>query len=388
MKSIKNIDLNNKTVLVRVDFNVPLNLNKVSDDSRIKASLETIKYLIEQNSKIVLISHLGRPNGEYDEKLSLKPVKLHLEKLLKNSIKFLNLKNFEETKNQIQEQKNTEITLLENIRFFPEEEKNDDDFAKKLASLGDIFINDAFATSHRSHASTVGISKYLQAYPGLLMEKEIKSLDRFINNNNHPFTVIMGGAKLETKINVIENFANKADSFIFGGGIANTFLYEKGIEIGNSLAERKKSELIEELSRKLKKIHLPIDVIVAKALDSEDSRACSASEVDKNEMILDIGKKSIEKYKNIIKKSKTIIWNGPVGAYENPNFANGTKHIAEAISNAAQKGTEVLIGGGDSVDAINKFNINTQHITHISTGGGAMLEYMEGKKLPGIKALS
>ncbi len=384
IKNYKNLKLENKTVLVRVDYNVPLQKGIIQDDTRILSTLSTLKDLRKRKAKIILLSHLGRPEGKRTLSLSLVPVAKHLEKLLKTKVHFTTLANASKVVSKL---KQGEIALLENMRFHKEEERNDRSFAKKLSSLGDVFINDAFATAHRAHASTYGISKLLPTYAGLLMEAEIKALNKFMGKNPRPFTLIIGGAKIDTKIGVINNFIGQIDNLLLGGGVANTFLKAGGIDIKSSIHEDDRLPLAKKLITKMlqtkKNLYLPIDSIVAKkpTNNPNHTRETLPEDLKQGEAIFDIGKQAIKDFSEAIAKSKTIIWNGPLGLSEFTPFAKGTKEIAKAIARSKAKS---LVGGGDSLDCLKRFKIPHSKFTHVSTGGGAMLEYIEGKKLPGV----
>ncbi len=384
-------ELSGKKVLLRVDFNVPLTKEgEVQDDTRILAAIPTIKYLLEKNAKIILISHLGRPKGEVKEELSLEKVGKHLEKLLKKEIHICNESIGDNVRKTISEMENGEMVLLENIRFHTEEENCETKFTKELASLGEIFVNDAFGTAHRKHASTVGLSEFLPSYAGLLMEKEIKNLSPLLTGEiKKPLVMIFGGAKIDTKIGVIQNFIEKTDTFLIGGGLANTFLYAQGKNIGNSLYEKDKKEVAKEIMQKCaelnKKFILPKDVVVATEIsETAHSSNISADSVEEEMKILDIGEQAAKEYAEIVKTAGTIIWNGPLGLYEFKAFQNGSRIVAQAV--AENEGTSIL-GGGDTADCINRLNIPEEKFTHISTGGGAAIEFLSGKSLPGIECL-
>jgi len=395
-KSIKDIDLKNKKVLVRVDYNVPINEEgNVEDDTRIKESLPTINYLLEQNCAIILMSHLGRPKGKPEEKYSLKPVAKRLQELLNRKIIMANGITDEETKNLAKELKNGEIMLLENVRFDPREEKDDESFAKELASLvGDdgVFVQDAFGSVHRAHASTHAIAKFLPAVCGFLLEKEIKYFDKILTSPEKPFIAILGGAKVSDKIGVIENLLDKVDAIIIGGAMAYTFLLSRGISVGNSLVEKDKLDLAKEMLKKAEQknvnILLPIDHIVAEKIDaSAEAKYIDSVDIPEGYIGVDIGRNTVSRVAPIILSAKTIVWNGPMGVFEIDNFAEGTKQVATLITQATQKGATTVVGGGDSVSAIKKFKLESG-FSHISTGGGASLELLEGKKLPGIEVLA
>lgn len=394
-KSIKDIDLRNKKVLVRVDYNVPLSENgEVEDDTRIRESLPTIKYLLEQNSAIVLMSHLGRPKGKPDPKYSLKPVAKRLQELLGRQVLMADGIVDEKTKELAKNLKNGEILMLENVRFDPREEKDDPEFAKELVSLvgnDAIFVQDAFGSVHRAHTTTHAVAKLLPAVCGFLLEKEIRYFEKVLTSPERPFIAILGGAKVSDKIGVIENLINKVDAIVIGGAMAYTFLLSRGIKVGNSLVEQDKVDLAKDLLKKAEdknvNILLPIDHIVATKI-SEDAEYKYVDTIDIPDGYIgvDIGKNTISRVANIILSAKTIVWNGPMGVFEIKNFQEGTKKIAELVAEATQKGAVSVVGGGDSVSAVKKFNLSDK-ISHISTGGGASLELLEGKVLPGIEVL-
>ena len=394
-KSIKDIDLKNKKVLVRVDYNVPINdKGEVDDDTRIKESLPTLNYLLEQNCAIILMSHLGRPKGKPEEKYSLKPVAKRLEGLLKRKVIMAKGIIDEETKKLAKELKNGEVLLLENVRFDPREEKNDDQFAKELASLvGDngVFVQDAFGSVHRAHASTHAVAKFLPAVCGFLLQKEITYFDKILTSPEKPFIAILGGAKVSDKISVIENLLDKVNAIIIGGAMAYTFLLSRGISVGNSLVEQDKLDLAKELLKKAEQknvnILLPIDHIVTQKIEpTAETKYVDSVDIPNGYIGVDIGKNTIARISNIILSAKTIVWNGPMGVFEIDNFAEGTKQVAILITQATKKGATTVVGGGDSVSAIKKFKLE-EGFSHISTGGGASLELLEGKKLPGIEVL-
>ena len=388
-KTVKDIDLKNKKVLVRCDFNVPMDENKnITDNRRIVAALPTIKYLLEQNCKVVLCSHLGRPKGEFKKEFSLEPVAKELSKLLGKEVIMAKDVIGEDAENKAKNLKNGEILLLENVRFHREETDNDPEFAKKLASFGEIFVNDAFGTAHRAHASTEGVTKYLPAVSGFLIEKELKFLGEALENPERPFVAILGGSKVSDKIGVIENLLEKVDTLIIGGGMAYTFFKAQGYSVGESLCEEDKCDLALELMEKAKeknvKFLLPIDNKVGKEFKPDtESKTVKSTEIPDGWEGLDIGEETIKLYKEELKNAKTIVWNGPLGVFEFDQFAVGTNEIAKALGDIdAIK----IIGGGDSAAAVEKAGL-AEKMTHISTGGGASLEFLEGKKLPGIEAL-
>ncbi len=388
-KTIKDIDLKDKKVLVRCDFNVPMDENKnITDNRRIVAALPTIKYLLEQNCKVILCSHLGRPKGEFKPEYSLKPVAKELSKLLGQEVIMAEDVIGEDAKNKAENLKNGEVLLLENVRFHREETDNDPEFAKKLASFGEIFVNDAFGTAHRAHASTEGVTKYLPAVSGFLIEKELKFLGEALENPERPFVAILGGSKVSDKIGVIENLLEKVDTLIIGGGMAYTFFKAQGYSVGDSLCEEDKCDLALEIMEKAKekkvKFLLPIDNKIGKEFKPDtESKTVKSTEIPDGWEGLDIGEETIKLYKEELQNAKTIVWNGPLGVFEFDQFAVGTNEIAKALGDIdAIK----IIGGGDSAAAVEKAGL-ADKMTHISTGGGASLEFLEGKRLPGIEAL-
>jgi len=387
--TLKDIDLKDKTVLVRADFNVPQDefLN-ITDDTRIRATLPTIKFILQNNAKkIILMSHLGRPSGEVVAKYSLKPVALRLQELLGVPVRFLNDCVGDNIKKEIAAAKE-KVVLLENLRFHAEEEANDANFAKALSSLADIFVNDAFGTAHRAHASTEGVTHYLQSAAGFLLEKEIKYLGSAIQNPQRPFMVILGGAKVSDKLGVIENLLPKCDAILIAGGMAYTFLKAQGKSIGNSKLEKDKLDLAKSIldkARALKKdILLPIDNVVVDKIDPNFKTEIVGEDIPDGKIAVDIGPKTISLFKEKLKPAKTVVWNGPLGIFEMDAFSRGTHEIAEFLSTL---GATTIIGGGDTAAAVAKFKLEDK-MTHISTGGGASLEFLEGKSLPGIVALS
>ncbi|QEK11858.1 phosphoglycerate kinase [Crassaminicella thermophila] len=387
-KSIEDIQVKGKKVLVRCDFNVPMDEDKnITDDIRIRGALPTIKYLIDNEAKVILMSHLGRPKGEPNQKYSLEPVAKRLAELLDKEVTFASDEEVvgANAKKAVEAMKDGDVVVLENVRFRKEETKNDPEFAKELASLADIFVNDAFGTAHRAHASTAGVADYLPCVSGYLIQKEIGVMGKALNNPERPFVAILGGAKVSDKIGVINNLLEKVDTLIIGGGMAYTFLKAKGLEIGKSLLEEDKIELAKELMNKAKEkgvnLLLPVDVVVAEEFKADAAhKTVKVEEIPANMMGLDIGKESIEIFSKEIKKAKTVVWNGPMGVFEMPAFAIGTKGVAEAMAEC--DGT-TIIGGGDSAAAAEQLGF-ADKMTHISTGGGASLEFLEGKELPGI----
>ncbi len=389
-KTVKDIDVKNKRVIVRVDFNVPLDENRsITDDSRIKGALPTIKYLIDNNAKVILMSHLGRPKGKVRDELRLTPVAERLGELLGRAVTKLDDCVGDSVTKAISAIKPKDVALLENLRFHPEEEANDPQFAKQLASLADIFVNDAFGTCHRAHASTEGITKYLPSAAGFLVGKEIDYFEKATKNPDKPYVAILGGAKVSDKIKVIKNLMNNVDAILIGGAMAYTFLKSEGVDIGNSKLESDKlglaKEILENARSKNVKILLPSDHVIA---DKIDAAAKTETTADKNipdgGIGLDIGPKTVKEFEAVLKKARTVIWNGPVGFFEVKPFSKGTAALARFL--AGSKIT-TIIGGGDTAAAINKLGLAAK-MSHISTGGGASLEYLEGKTLPGIAALN
>jgi len=389
-KSVKDIDVRGKKVIVRCDFNVPMKDGVITDDIRIVSALPTIKYLIDNNAKVILMSHLGRPDKCYDAKYSLKPVAERLSKLLNQNVALAEDENVvgENAKRLVSDMKEKDVVLLENVRFVAGETKNDPTFAKELASLADIFVNDAFGTAHRAHSSTAGIADYIPSVMGFLIEKEVSIMGKALENPERPFVAILGGAKVSDKISVIENLISKVDTLVIGGAMAYTFLKAQGKNVGISRVEDDKIELAKSLLEKAEKANvkllLPVDHVVAKEFDENAESFNTENEnIDDGYMGLDIGQKTVELYCNVINSAKTVIWNGPMGVFEMPKFAVGTKALAEALSKA---NCTSIIGGGDSAAAVEQLGY-ADKMTHISTGGGASLEFLEGKILPGIDCL-
>lgn len=388
-QAIRDIDIKNKKIIIRVDFNVPLDDAKnITDDRRITASLPTIEYALKNGAaKVILMSHLGRPKGVgFEADYSLKPVAKRLKELLKQDVLMLDDCVGTKVKDAIAQSKE-KVILLENLRFHKEEEKNDANFAKELASFADIYVNDAFGTAHRAHASTAGITKYLPSVAGFLIEKELKYLGEAVTNPKRPLAVILGGAKVSDKILLIKNLLTKANTIVIGGGMAYTFLKAQGIKIGNSKLEADKvdtaRELLAEAKAKGVEIALTTDFVIAPNFQSDEAKI--VDEIPDGWESLDVGPKTRKAYKDILSKAKTIVWNGPLGVFERDAYAKGTREIAEFL--ATLKDVTVIIGGGDSAAAVAKFNLEDK-MTHISTGGGASLEFLEGKELPGIAALN
>ena len=388
-KVLKDVNFKGKKVLVRVDFNVPLEEGEVTDNNRIEAALPTIEYLIGENAKVLLMSHLGRPGGEVDDSLRLDPVAAELADLLGQEITKVDDCIGTEVAEAVEGMQDGDVVLLENTRFYPGEKKNDPDFAKKLAAPADVFVLDAFGAAHRAHASTVGVGDYLPSAAGFLMQRELNALGEVMENPEHPFLAIMGGAKVSDKLGVIRNLYKKVDYLIVGGGIANTFIAAKGYEIGDSLAETGKLDLARELMKEAGEndveLVLPVDVVVADRFAADaDSKTVPIDSIPEGWQVLDAdGPRSIKYYREIVKKMKTIIWNGPMGVFEFDKFAVGTNEMAKAL---AESDAKTVIGGGDSAAAIKKAGYSEQ-MDHISTGGGASLMFFEGKPLPAVEAL-
>lgn len=388
-KTVKDIDLKGKKVLVRCDFNVPMDENKnITDNTRIVAALPTIKYLLENNCAIILCSHLGRPKGEVKPEFSLEPVAKELSRLLEKDVTMAKDVIGEDAQQKAKELKNGEIMLLENVRFHKEETDNDPEFSKKLAEYAEVFVNDAFGTAHRAHASTTGVASYLPAVSGFLIEKELKFLGNAIENPERPFVAILGGAKVSDKIGVIDSLLDKVDTLMIGGGMAYTFFKAQGYEVGNSICEVDKIDLAKQAMEKAKtkgvNLLLPVDTKVGKEFKPDtESKTVAWTEIPEDWEGFDIGEKTIKMFIEELQSAKTVIWNGPLGLFEFDQFAIGTNSIAKALS---EIDATTIIGGGDSAAAVEKAGL-ADKMTHISTGGGASLEFLEGKKLPGIEAL-
>jgi phosphoglycerate kinase len=393
MPYLENLQLENQRVLVRVDFNVPFDKEgKISDYSRIEAVLPTLQILLEANAKVILMSHRGRPKGEKNPEMSLAPVASGLADVIGREVKFASDCVGEVAENAVAELQPGDILLLENLRFYAEEEKGDRDFASKLAKLGDIYVNDAFGTAHRAHASTAVIAEFFdQKAFGECMRSEIESVNKVLHNSEKPTVAIVGGAKVSSKITILKNLLPQVDHIIIGGGMAYTFAKAKGGNIGNSLVEEDYLDLANEILKEAKskgvEIHLPIDSVNADAFSNDaQTNVSSIMDVPQGFMGLDIGPKSVQHFHNVLSFSRTILWNGPMGVFEMSNFANGTREIGEAIAESTEKGAFSLVGGGDSVAAVKQFDL-ADRVSYVSTGGGAMLEYLEGKVLPGIAAM-
>ncbi|MCF7876947.1 MAG: phosphoglycerate kinase [Candidatus Omnitrophica bacterium] len=389
-KSVKDLDLQGKKVLMRADFNVPLDSNKnITDDSRIKAALKTINYILEKKGKLILISHLGRPKGQPKEEFSLQPVAKRLSQLIGKPVKMADDCVGQKVKGEVDALEPGEVILLQNLRFHPQEKANDQGFAKELASLADLYVNDAFGTAHRAHASTEGVTHFLDSAAGFLIDKEINYFQKVLTDPKPPFVFILGGAKVSDKIPVIENMLDKANSIIIGGAMAYTFLKAKGKEVGSSLLEKDMLELVKKTLIKAKEkgveILLPLDHIVTDDIkEGKNLKTTEGVDIESGWIGVDIGPKTQKEFGEKIKTAGTIVWNGPMGIFENDLFSRGTKSIAEAITESQAVS---VIGGGDTAAAVKKFKLE-EKISHISTGGGASLQYLEGKELPGISALS
>lgn len=384
-KTVEDIDVKGKKVLVRVDFNVPIKDGVVGDDTRIRAALPTINYLLAHGAAVILFSHLGRPKGGADPKYSMKPVAEYLAKLMGKPVAFASDCVGPEAEQAAKVLKPGDVLVLENTRFHPEEEKNDPELAKQMASLAEIFVNDAFGSAHRAHASTEGVTHYLPAVAGFLLEKEIKYLGQAIADPKHPFVAIMGGAKISDKIGVIKNLLTKADSILIGGGMANTFFKAQGYPVADSLVEEEALATAQELLKEGgQKLRLPVDVVLGDKFDADAAiKTMAVGPIPNGWRILDIGPQTVKSYGKVIEAAGMVVWNGPMGVFEFPRFAEGTYGIAKAV--AASKAVSI-IGGGDSVAAVQQSGL-ADKITHISTGGGASLEMLEGLELPGVASL-
>jgi len=392
--SIDDVDVKHKKVLVRVDFNVPLNENlEVTDDTRIRAALPTIQKIIRSGGNAILMSHLGRPKGKVNEAMRMAPVARRLSHLLDQEVRYLTDCIGPEVERAVNELHDGEVLLLENLRFYKEEEANDAEFAKKLAKLGDVYVNDAFGTAHRAHASTEGVTKYFtQRAAGYLMEKELRYLGDAIDHPKRPLVAVLGGAKISGKIDVIQNLLVKVDALLIGGGMTYTVLYAKNIPIGKSLLEADRVEMAKAILTKAEtqgvKFHLPVDHLIATELSAAAKTQITEGQAIPNDWIgVDIGPKTIEQFTHVLNDAKTVIWNGPMGVFEIEPFAAGTMAIAKVLADITRKGATTVVGGGDSVAALAKAGL-TEQITHVSTGGGASLEFLGGLTLPGVAALS
>lgn len=388
-QTMQQVDLSGKRVFCRVDFNVPMKEGSISDDTRIRAAIPTIQQLVEKGAKVILASHMGRPNGEVKEELRLTAVGEHLSTLIQKPVQKLDESIGDSVVKAIDQMENGDIILLENVRFHPGEEKNDPTLAEHFAKLADIYVNDAFGAAHRAHASTEGIAKHIPAVSGLLMEKELDVLGKALSNPERPFTAIIGGAKVKDKIGVIDHLLDKVDNLLIGGGLSYTFSKAQGYDIGKSLLEEDKIELAKSFIEKAKEkgvnLYIPIDVVVASEFSKDaETKIVNIDSIESDWMGLDIGPKTSALYADVIHNSKLVIWNGPMGVFEIKPFAEGTKSVAEAM---ASTDAYTVIGGGDSAAAVEKFEV-ANRMDHISTGGGASLEFMEGKDLPGVVALN
>jgi len=385
--TVKDINLKDKRVFMRADYNVPLKGGVIRDDTRIRESLPTIQYLLSQNAKIILASHLGRPEGKVVEEMRLKPVADRLSELLKRPVTMLNDCLGDEVSQAVKNMKSGDIVLLENLRFYKQETKNDREFSEKLASLAEVYVDDAFGTAHRAHASTYGVAEFLPAVSGLLLEKELTFLGKLIDNPEKPFVALLGGAKVSDKVEVIKNLMNLADSILIGGGMAFTFLKVQGNQIGKSLVDEKEDlvrEILEMAKAKKVALVLPSDVVVTEEIkEGAPHKVVSVHEIPENMMGVDIGPKTVEEFRNHIVGAKTIFWNGPMGVFEVKDFATGTLEVAKML---AETKALTCIGGGDSVAALKQLGFGDK-MSHLSTGGGASLEFLEGKELPGVAIL-
>jgi phosphoglycerate kinase len=388
--TVRDADVTGKKVLVRVDFNLPLDIEKgtITDDSRIRSAVPTIRYLIDHNAKIILCSHLGRPDGKIDEKLRMAPIGERLSHLIDRPVECLRECIGEEVESEVNKLQDGQILLLENLRFYPGEEANDDNFARALSKLADVYVDDAFATAHRVHASVVGITKYLPAYSGLLMEKELNALGNITTNPEHPFGALLGGGKVTDKIGLIKNILDKVDLLAIGGGMAATFLASDGYEVGKSLMSDEKTEailkLIELIHKKDVSLVFPVDVMVVDAVDAKATgKIVPITEVKPENYIVDIGPKTVQNFREHLKDCRTIFWNGPMGIYEIPQFASGTRRMAYFLANV---NAVTVLGGGSTAEIVDDMHI-ADKMTHVSTGGGASLKFLEGKLLPGIDVL-
>ena len=384
-KTVRDIDIKGKRVLMRVDFNVPMQDGKVTDDKRIRASLPTIKYVLDQGASLILMSHLGRPKGGPDPEFSLRPAAEVLSSLLGSSVKMAPDSVGAEIEAMAKELKPGEVLMLENTRFHTGEEKNDLNLARQMAALADIYVNDAFGSAHRAHSSTEGVARFLPAVSGFLMEQELEYLGRAVSNPEHPYVAILGGAKISDKISVVETLLSQADKLIIGGGMANTFLAAKGYNMQDSLVETASIETAKSIMDKSgDKLLLPVDAVIADKFDADaNTQIVDVDKIPAGWRMMDIGPKSVEAFKDALRDAKLIVWNGPMGVFEMPKFAEGTFAIARML---ADSGATTVIGGGDSASAVKKAGVAKQ-MTHVSTGGGASLEFLEGKELPGVAAL-
>ena len=390
-QTIRDVEVAGKRVFVRVDFNVPLQDGQVTDDSRIRAAIPTIKALVDQGAQVVLASHLGRPKGKVQDGLRLRPVGARLTQLIRRNVPVTGDALGVGTEDALKRMRPGEILMLENLRFHAEEEANDPEFAKALASYADIYVNDAFGTAHRAHASTVGIAQILPAYAGLLMERELEMLSKVLEAPERPFAAILGGAKVSDKIGVIDNLLKKVDVLVLGGGMANTFLLAQGKSVGKSLAEHDRvddaRQVLAAAEKRKVRVVLPVDVIVAKEVTrGTEYKTLPAEKIPASWHIVDVGRATLDLMEEALGTARTVFWNGPLGVFEIPSFAHGTKAIARFVAERADKGATVVVGGGDSVAALTQQGL-ADRMTHISTGGGASLEFLEGRELPGVTVL-
>jgi 3-phosphoglycerate kinase len=391
--NIRDCDVKGKRVLARFDFNVPLDSDGIiTDDMRIQAALPTIKNIVDRGGRLIMMSHLGRPRGQRNPELSLTPVANRLGELVSNPLRFVGDCVGDEVKAKVAELGDGELLLLENVRFYDEETENDRKFAGELASLGDIFVNDAFGTAHRAHASTAGVAEFFDIRAaGFLMEKELEALGRALTDPDRPFVAVLGGAKIKGKINLIQSLLEKVDVLLVGGGMMYTFFKASGLEIGRSICDEEYVSMCKELMGKTKegpsKLLLPVDTIIAREIDdASPTREVSIADIPEDWIGVDIGPKTVSLFKSQIDEARTVFWNGPMGVFEKPNFAEGTKAIARAVASGRDRGANTIVGGGDSVAAINLMGI-ADRFSHVSTGGGASLEFLEGRQLPGVEAL-
>jgi phosphoglycerate kinase len=388
VRTLDDLELNGKRALVRADFNVPMRNGRISDDTRIRATVPTIKQLIERGASVVLMSHLGRPKGQAVDELRLRPVAAHLGDLLGIEVSYAHEVSGPAARKMVDDLQPGQVGVIENVRFDPREEKNDPELARELSLLGDCYVSDAFGAAHRAHASTVGVAEHLPSAAGLLMEKEIKALSWVLSDASQPFVVILGGAKVSDKIGVIENLLGRAQRLIIGGGMANTFLKAAGHDVGASMVEDDNIATAKDLMSRAQQagveIRIPVDGVVAKSFDADaEARTISVNDFEPDDMMLDIGPETVDQFRKSLQDAQTIVWNGPMGVFEFEQFANGTREIAQAVASSEAYS---LIGGGDSVAAIEQMGLADQ-ISHISTGGGASLEFLEGQDLPGVKVL-
>jgi phosphoglycerate kinase len=391
--NVRDLDVKGKRVLARFDFNVPLDSEKnITDDTRIQAALPTIRNIVDRGGRLIMMSHLGRPRGQRDPELSLTPVAMRLGELVNNPLRFAEDCIGEAVEKKVEELNDGELLLLENVRYYAEETDNDPEFASKLASLGDIYVNDAFGTAHRAHASTAGVATHFEVRAaGFLMEKELDALGSALENPVRPFVAVLGGAKVKGKINLIKSLLDKVDVLLVGGGMMYTFFKASGLEIGKSIHDDSFLAMCKELMDRTKegpsKLLLPVDTIIAREIDdAAPTREVSIADIPEDWLGVDIGPKTVALFKSQLSDAKTIFWNGPMGIFEKPNFAEGTKAIARSVADGKARGATTIVGGGDSVAAINLMGI-ADRFSHISTGGGASLEFMEGRPLPGVEAL-